>query len=274
MYRLIEFIRRSYVTILFVVLEIAAVNLYIHSTPYTRARMLSKVYATTGWAATARSEVISYFGLAGENRQLTERLARLEAENAVLRELAGGDVAAPEDFPYTYTAARVVANTVNRAQNYITLNKGLRDGITPESAVVTPSGAIVGYVIECSERYSIAVSILNSDFRTSGKIEDSDYSGSIEWRGGNSHEVTLYELSKYADPEPGKRVVTTGFSHYFAPDMAIGTIESVEMDETKTSYTVTVRLDVDMSRLQNVLIVKNTGLDEVQSLEESVQKNF
>lgn len=274
MYRLIEFIRRSYVTILFVVLEIAAVNLYIHSTPYTRARMLSKVYAATGWAATARSEVISYFGLAGENRQLTERLARLEAENAVLRELAGGDVAAPEDFPYTYTAARVVANTVNRAQNYITLNKGLRDGVTPESAVVTPSGAIVGYVIECSERYSIAVSILNSDFRTSGKIEDSDYSGSIEWRGGNSHEVTLYELSKYADPEPGKRVVTTGFSHYFAPDMAIGTIESVEMDETKTSYTVTVRLDVDMSRLQNVLIVKNTGLDEVQSLEESVQKNF
>lgn len=273
MYRLIEFIRRSYVTLLFIVLEIAAVNHYIRSTPYTRARMLSKVYSVTGWAATARAEVISYFSLAGENRQLTERLAQLEAETAALREIAGEGVE-PEDFPYSYIAARVVANTVNRAQNYITLNKGLRDGVTPESAVVTPGGAVVGYVIECSENYSVAMSILNSEFRTSGKIADSDYSGSIEWRGGNSHEVILCELSKYAEPEVGQQVLTTGFSHYFAPDMVIGTIESFDLDETKTSFTATVRLTVDMSRLQNVLIVKNEGLDEVRSLEQSVGHNF
>lgn len=270
MYRLVEFLRRSYVTILFVILEVAAVYSYIRSTPYTRAQMLSKVYSVTGWAASTRAEVLSYFSLAGENRQLTERLARLEAETAALREIAGDEAIAAGDYPYSFIAARVVANTVNRAQNFITLNKGLRDGVTTESAVVTPSGAIVGYVIDCSERYSVAMSILNSDFRTSGKIEDSDYSGSIEWRGGNSHEVTLYELSKYADPEVGKRVLTTGFSHYFAPDMVIGTIESVDMDETRTSYTATVRLEVDISSLQNVLIVKNEGLGEVQELEERI----
>lgn len=274
MYRLVEFIRRSYVTILFVVLELVAVNFYIRSTPYTRARMLSKLYSATGWAASARAEVISYFALAGENRQLAERLALLEAENAALRELAGGEVPEPEDFPYSFIAARVVANSVNRARNFITLNKGSLDGVTPESAVVTPSGAVVGYVINCSDRFSVAVSILNADFRTSGKIGDSEYSGSIEWRGDSAHTVTLCELSKYAEPEVGSKVLTTGFSHYFAPDLTIGTIESFELDETKTSYTVTVRLEVEMSSLQNVLIVKNEGLDEVLELENATQHNF
>lgn len=274
MYRLIEFIRRSYVTLLFVVLEIAAVNVYIHSTPYTRARMLSKVYSATGWAASARSGVVAYFSLAGENRQLTERLAELETEVAALREIAGDVTVAPEEFPYSYIAARVIANTVNRPQNYITLNKGMADGVTAESAVVTPSGAVAGYIVECSEHYSVAVSVLHSDFRTSGRIEDSDYSGSIEWRGGSFHEVTLYDLSKYAEPEVGKRVLTTGFSHYFAPDMVIGTIESFEQDEARNTYTVTVQLAVDMSSLQNVLIVRNEGLDELRELEESARRNF
>ena len=274
MYRLIEFIRRSYVTLLFVVLEIAAVNIYIHSTPYTRARMLTRVYAVAGWAASARASVVAYFSLASENRDLTERLARLEAETAALREIAGTEQPADDAFPYTYIAARVIANTVNRSQNFITLNKGMNDGVTAESAVVTPSGGVVGYIIECSDRYSVAVSILNTGFRTSGKIEESDYQGSIEWRGGSPHEVMLCDLSKYAEPQAGQRVLTTGFSHYFAPDMVIGTIESFDLDETKTSFTATVRLTVDMSRLQNVLIVKNEGLDEVRSLEQSVGHNF
>lgn len=273
MYRLIEFIRRSYVTLLFVVMEIAAVNVYIHSTPYTRARMLSKLYNAAGWAAAARSEVVSYFSLAGENRQLAERLAALEAETAALRELAGSEVSIPDEFPYSYIAGRVIANSVNGSRNFITVNRGLRDGVTPESAVVTPSGAVVGYIVDCSDKYSVAVSILSSDFRTSGKIEESDYSGSIEWRGTDHHSVTLCELSKYADPEIGKRVLTTGFSHYFAPDLTIGTVESFEMDETRTTYTVRVRLAVDMSSLQNVLIVKNEGMDEVRRLEERARNN-
>lgn len=274
MYRLVEFIRRSYVTILFVILEIAAVNMYVHSTPYTRARMLTKLYSVIGWAAAARAETVSYFSLAGENRRLTERLALLEARTAALEEIAGDIAVEAEDFPYSFVAARVISNSINRPRNFITVDKGLRDGITPESAVVTPSGAVAGYIIECSENYSVAVSILNSEFRTSGKIEDSDYSGSIEWRGGSSREVTLCELSKYADPEVGKRVLTTGFSHYFAPDLMIGTIESIELDETKTSYMATVRLTVDMSTLQNVLIVKNERLDEIRELEESAERNF
>ena len=278
-YRLIEFIRRSYVAILFVVLEIAAVNRYIQSTPYTRARMLSKVTAFTGDISNGISRTAAYFGLSRQNEMLTARIAELEDELAALRVSDGrtwgaADSVACEDSPYVFIPARVVSNSVNRTHNFITLNRGLRDGVVPESAVVTASGAIAGYVLECSERYSVAVSILNTSFRTSGKIEGTNFSGSLEWRGGNRYEVTLCELSKYADLSVGAKVVTTGFSHYFLPDMTIGTVESFEMDDTHTSFTASVRLAVDMSSLQNVLIIKNTDRGEVTALEESAKKSI
>ena len=41
MYRLLEFIRRSYVTLLFIVLEIIAIGLYARSTYYTQATILA-----------------------------------------------------------------------------------------------------------------------------------------------------------------------------------------------------------------------------------------
>lgn len=268
MYRLFEFIRRSYVTILFTVLEIIAVNIYIHSTIYTRARMLTKVYALTGGVATMRSDVGAYFSLARENRRLVDRVAQLENEVHYLHGIADTLVDEwPLDSPYEFIPARVVSNSVNRTHNFITLNRGLRDGVTPESAVISADGVVVGYILDCSEKYSVALSILNTSFRTSGKIEGSEYSGSIEWRGGNPYEVTMNELSKYADIEAGKAVVTTGFSHYFAPDMAIGTVESFELDETKTYYTARVRLSVDMSSLRDVLIVRNAEREELQELE-------
>lgn len=269
MYRLIEFIRRSYVTLLFVILEIAAVGVYMHSTPYTRANLLSKVYSVVGWMSKARADVVSYFSLSHENRQLIERLAQLEAEAAALREIAGEDLPAPEDYPYTCIAARVVSNSVSSSHNYMILNKGFNHGVLPESAIVAPSGAVAGYILRCSDNYSVAMPILSAEFRTIGKVESSDSRGTISWPGANSHEVELSNLSKYAAPEVGDRVVTAG-SYYFAPDMPIGTIQSLAFDEVQQNYTAVVALDVDMSRLYNVLIVRDQGLDEMHRLEQSI----
>lgn len=272
MYRLIEFLRRSYVTLLFIIIEIVAIDLYMHSTLYTRARMLSKVYAVCGWMSATRTEIVSYFSLARENRQLTERLALLEAETVALREIAGDEIAAPEDFPYTFIAARVVSNSISKSSNRIIVNKGFNDGVLPESVIVTPSGSVAGYILECSDNYSVAESIISTDFRTIGKIEGSEYLGKIEWRGTNSHEVLLTGLSKYAEPEVGQRVMTGG-SYYYAPDILIGTVAGLELDPVNNLYNVTVSLDVDMSSLCNVLIVRNQNLEEVKMLEESALKN-
>ena len=83
--------------------------------------------------------------------------------------------------------------------------------------------------------------------------------------------VILGELSKYADPKPGQEVVTTGFSQYFPADVLIGWVESASLNETRTAYTVRVRLAAEMSRLNEVVLVGNRDFYEIRNLQQSEQ---
>lgn len=275
MYRLLEFIRHSYVTLLFIVLEAIAIGFYARSTYYTQATILASANALTGGLAGAITDIGGYFSLAKENRVLAKRVADLEQQLAYYGGLV--DTTATiniAELQYEFMPARVVSSSINRTHNFITLNKGLRDGVMNDMAVLSPSGEAVGYILDCSERYSVAISILNTSFRTGCKIKGDGYSGSIEWDGGSTYSVTMRELSKYAKIEIGAEVVTTGVSHYFPSDMLIGWVESYELDESKTYYNATVRLAADFSNLYNVILVKYIDREEVVGLEQSAKSKI
>ena len=273
MYKLLEFLRSTYVALLFVIIEAVAINYYAHSSHFTQARILTQSNRLAGGIHSAFRGVKRFFALPDENRRLLERVAALENELSFYREqalfAALDTVGSPLAGPYRYTTARVVANSINKQENLLTLNKGRDFEVSPETAVVTPSGAMVGYIVSCSDRYSVAVSILNTSFRASGKLVGSDYFGSIYWDGADPHTVVLDELSKYADPQPGQEVVTTGFSQYFPADVLIGWVESAELNETRTAFKVRVRLAAEMSRLTDVILVENRDLTEIRDLQNS-----
>lgn len=276
MHKLIEFIRSVYVVVLFVVLEALAVSYYAHSTNYTQARLLARSTRLVGGVHDFFAGIGHYFSLGRENRLLLDRVTRLEERLAQYEEAATAarldsymqDIG---ESKYRFAVASVVSNSTNRLQNLLTLNRGLRDSIQTEMAVLSPDGAMVGYVVACTDRYSVALSVLNTSFRASGKLADSDYSGSICWDGLDPHVVVLDELSKYADPKPGDEVVTTGFSQYFPPDVLIGWVESATLNETRTAYTVRVRLAAELSRLSDVVLVGNRDLYEIRALQQSEQ---
>jgi len=272
--KLLEFIRSTYVVVLFVVLEAVAVGYYARSTSYTQARLLSRSNQIVGGVHGFFAGIRHYFSLGRENRQLLGRVAELEERLALYEEAAtaarlDGYMEGIGGSKYRLTTASVVANSVNRSRNLITLNRGRRDGVTEEMSLLAPDGSMVGYVIDCSERYSVAMSVLNTSFRASGKLAGSDYFGSIYWDGLDQHTVILGELSKYADPQPGQEVVTTGFSQYFPADVVIGWVESAELNEMRTAYTVRVRLAAEISRLADVVLVENRDLHEIRTLNES-----
>ena len=276
MHKLIEFIRSVYVVVLFVVLEALAVSYYAHSTNYTQARLLARSTRLVGGVHGFFAGIGHYFSLGRENRELLAHVARMkdrlalyeEAETAARLDSYMQDIG---ESKYRFAVASVVSNSTNRLQNLLTLNRGLRDSIQTEMAVLSPDGAMVGYIVACTDRYSVALSVLNTSFRASGKLADSDYSGSICWDGLDPHVVVLDELSKYADPKPGDEVVTTGFSQYFPPDVLIGWVESATLNETRTAYTVRVRLAAELSRLSDVVLVGNRDLYEIRALQQSEQ---
>lgn len=283
MYKLIEFIRRIYVVLLFIAIEAIALSHYAHSSYYTQAKILSRAHTIAGGVQSSIFGVKHYFTLRGENEVLSQRVARLEQELAYYRNrdideqtdslsLEGIDPTMVESLSqYRYTTARIISNSISRSRNFITLNRGLMHGVMEDMAVISPSGMMIGYVVGCSERYSVVLPMLNIDFRTSGKIAGDEHFGSIYWSGKSPYRVEMTDLSKHADIEIGDEVVTTGLSHFFPEGIKIGYVESYAINDTQTSYHVTVRLAADMTKLNNVILIENVDYGEIANLENNPQ---
>ena len=284
MYKLIEFLRRIHVVLLFIIIEAIALNYYAHSSFYTQAKILSRANSVVGGLQRSVFSVKHFFTLRSENEMLSARVAELEHSLAAYREreanmatdtlsMAQIDSAFVEHLTqYSYTPARIISNTINRNRNYITLNRGRQHGITEDMAVISPDGSMVGYIVGCSDRYSVAISILNDKFTTSGKIVGDDHFGSITWNGRSPHKVQMSELTKYAEFEVGAPVVSSGLSHIFPEGVKIGVVESFSENDNQTSFDVVVRLAADMSKVSNVLVISNDGYIEATELEEEVKK--
>ena len=285
MYKLIEFLRRIYVVLLFIAIEAIALNYYAHSSYYTQAKILSRAHSVAGGIQSTIFGVKHYFTLRSENEALAQRVAELEGRLSYYRDkeinaitdsisLEGLDPTLVESLSqYRYTTARIISNSISRSRNFITLNRGRMHGVMVDMAVISPSGVMIGYVVGCSERYSIVLPMLNSDFRTSGKIVGDEHFGSISWSGNSSYKVEMTDLSKHADIEIGDEVVSTGLSHYFPEGIKIGYVESFSINDTQTSYNVTIRLAADMTKLNNVILIEDLDYGEIKELEDNPQKD-
>ena len=278
MHKIVEFIRSIYVFLLFVIIEIIALVSYANSSYYTQAKMLNTSNVVVGGVYDASAFIGHYFSLKGENETLLNRV--LELEQSLLKYKSAEVLKRLDDYmvgntnnDYELMSAHVVSNSVNKSKNFIILNKGIRDGVTVDMAVVSPSGAMVGYVADCTERYSVVVSILSTSFKASGKLENKNYFGSIVWDASDKHRVHLSELSKYALPEIGEKVVSTDFSNNFPEDVLIGTVVGAEMNETQTLYTVEIELAVDISSLEDVILVRNNNAGEIEQLKSGHNSN-
>lgn len=277
MYKLIEFLRRIYVAVLFVVFEAAAVGYYAHSSNYTQARLLVQSNRIVGGINGLFADAGDYFSLGRENALLLERVAELEGELARYRRLEADSVRSAllrdvGDKPYELSVARVISNSINRNRNFLVLDRGERDGVERGMGVLSPDGAMVGYVAACSDRHAVAVSILSTSFNASGKLVGDDHYGSIYWPGDDRYHVRMRELSKYARITEGDEVVSTGYSQYFPADVLIGTVESFSLSDDQVAYDVNIRLAVNISQLTDVILVRNADLEEVHRLEDEVQR--
>ena len=288
MYRLIEFIRRIYVVLLFVLIQAIALSVYSSSTHYTRAKLISRAMGITGGVQGIIADVDHYFGLNEQNEMLARRVAELENQMDIYRQavdtllsseqvrMAITEATAQQLQHYRYITARVVANTINRPHNYITLDKGTAQGVEPNMGVITPDGNMVGYVVDCSEHYAVVMPIINIDFRGGGKLDiegdTENRIGSISWGGRDASRVTMSDLLEYANPKAGDKVSSN--SHYFPPMMKVnvGEVESISKSKNKNTYEVVLRLATDFSSLDHLILVHNERFKEVTDLENKLKK--
>jgi len=172
---------------------------------------------------------------------------------------------------YRFTTARVINNSINQQHNFLTLNKGRRDGVKPDMGVMA-NGQVVGLVTNVSENFSTVISMLNSRWKISAKIKSNDYFGSLSWNGRDYRKVQLNEIPYHVPVQNGDTVVTTGYSSSFPEGLAIGTISDFSIGTGSNFYKIEVTLAADFKNLVVVGLVENKKFNEIKQLE-SLNKN-
>ena len=283
MHKLLDFLVRKRHWFLFILLEIISLTLIYRNNAYQRNIMFSSANVITGHIASVSGFVTSYLNLRDINRELLERNGQLEMELLELQdqlEMMRADTAlfagfasdSTEQFPYSFVTADVVNNSVTHLSNYITVNKGRKDGVEPDMGVVSERG-VVGIVSTVSDHFSVVIPLLNPKFKLSCKVLGSSYFGTLSWNGRNARFANLDELPRHVEFEKGATIVTSGYSAIFPSGVVVGKVVNFEKQHDDYFYSLEVELATDFQALNNVRIIKNYRQAEQKNTEREAKKN-
>ncbi len=151
---LFDFLKKYSYWLLFILLEGGSFLLLFRFNLYQGSVWFTSANTVSGRVLEWESDFLSYIALGERNKDLMRKNLVLEQRVRALTELLDR---AEHDSTYTemrqrelldgfgMVPAEVVSNSVNRHNNYLTINKGEQDGVKPEMGVVCGTG-IVGIV--------------------------------------------------------------------------------------------------------------------------------
>lgn len=276
MHNLTEFLRKSIHWLVFIFLEIVSAVLLFRYNSYQGSVWFSSANYVTGKIYELESKVEAFFGLTQLNEQLTQRNLYLEQQVAMLTERLNGkaDTAAVAGdrmavlSNYRLIPAKVVDNTVNRVENFITINKGTADGVRKDMGVACGNG-IVGIVYLVSDHYAVVISALNDKSNISCALQGRDYFGYLHWAGGRSDEAYIDDIPRHAKFHVGDTVVTSGYSAVFPKGVLVGKVTKAFNSADGLSYRLQVKLSTDFGRLRDVCVIDDAAVREQRQLQQA-----
>lgn len=278
MKNLINFIIKYFSWFVFIFYVTISCMLLFDNNPYQHHVYLTSANRVCSSVFSLFNNVTSYFHLHEINEDLHNRNAMLEMEVVNLRnELADVRLMLPDTaymasaHDYDFILAHVISNSISQPQNYITINRGSADGITPEMGVVDQNG-VVGIVNVVGKHSARVISLLNPQFRLSCKVKGHDYFGSMVWDGKDPYHALLEELPKHVKFAKGDTIVTSGYSSVFPEGLIVGTIVEQIKDKNDNFFSLRIALSTDFTQLSTVKTIRNNRQDEIKALSEDNDK--
>ena len=270
MHNLLEFLAKYNHWFVFVILEVVSFVLLFQFNSYQGSVWFSSANAVSGKLYEWDSNVETFFSLTKVNQELTQRNAYLEQQ---VRQLSDKltDVTKDSSFMhrgqvellrnYHLIPAKVVANSVDKPGNLMTIDKGSADGVRKDMGVVCGTG-VVGIVYLVSEHYSVLIPVLNVKSNISCTIQNRGYFGYLRWKGGVSEYAYLEDVPRHAHFKLGDNVVTSGYSAVFPPGVLVGKVLHVFNSADGLSYRVQLKLSTDFAKLRDVCVIDDAAMRE------------
>jgi rod shape-determining protein MreC len=272
----IRFIVRNHHFFIFLIVEFIAFTLIVQYNQYHRATFLNKAGAALGVTYAVTNDIEDFFYLRKSNEELAKQNAHIL--NTLKSAYKENKVSYKEIYDsvyfkqWNYMGAKVINNSVNKQNNYLTIDKGERQGVKKSMGVVGPNG-IVGVVRHVSNNFATVVSLLNPNFSISARLTNTKYFGALHWDGINPRFCWLDDIPNHIKVEVGDSVETSGYSAIFPGRIPIGKVVEAKKDENSNFYHIKVDLFIEMGSLTYVYVVENYLRDEIISLEGKVKVN-
>lgn len=273
---LLQFLMKYSNFLLFFGLEVVAFVLIFTQNGLQRSAFFSSANYMTGVVYQTESAVTEYFRLRGENERLVGENVELknrivELENSLESVREAHQTAVVSAYTYAdkqlkYIPAKVINFSTSTQRNFVTINKGLRDGVEKDMGVIDQDG-VVGIVRAVSEQFAVVIPVINNSFSVSCRFVSNDKIGPLKWDGLDVRYAQLEDIARHVEVHEGDTLVTSGLSEAFPEGIRVGVVEEAELNETDAYYRIKVRLAADFHRLGYVQVIQNNTLQEQRELE-------
>lgn len=155
------------------------------------------------------------------------------------------------------TGARVVAYDPSMWSRAAIIDQGRSQGVEVGQAVVAPAG-IIGRVVEAYPRYAKVMLIVDRHSGADAMIQRTRVRGILEGKGGNR--CSLEYVPKNADLQEGDLVLASGLGGIYPQGLVFGKVTKADKKAEGVFQQVEVNPSVDLSSLEEVLVVKTAKL--------------
>lgn len=259
------------------ILEAVSIVMLFSYNSYQASVWISSANLVTGKIYEWKANVTQFFSLSERNEQLTLRNTELEQQIDKLRQHVC-DLTSDTSYAqrielenlkqFELIPAKVVSNSINNADNLITIDKGSDDGVMADMGVVSGNG-VVGVVYLTSKNYSVVIPVLNNRSRISCSIRGQEYFGYLEWKGGDPTRASVEDIPRHARFKKGDWIETSGYSSIFPHGVTVGQIEKIFNSADGLSYRLQVKLSTDFSSLRDVCIINDKSMAERMRVKEA-----
>ncbi|MFA5928813.1 MAG: rod shape-determining protein MreC [Candidatus Margulisiibacteriota bacterium] len=194
------------------------------------------------------------------NHELNLKLDALEVKLAQFRSLEQDNYQLRNELRYRTKAlynlkaigAEVVARSMDTWFSSVVIDKGWKDGVDTDYAVVNSEG-LVGRIIESGEHFSKVMLIQNQNSNVSAVLGRTQDKGIIQGRGNNT--LMLKYIPNNSELAKGDLVYTSGMSIVFAKGILIGQVSNIVKKKYDYLQYVEVAPAVNFAKLDKVWVV-------------------
>jgi rod shape-determining protein MreC len=274
MRNLFLFIWRYNYFLLFIILETVCFLLVTQARSYQSTTLLNSTNAVSTTLYSAIANTKEYLSLKDQNEKLALEHAYLYNKLKSAYDIIPLNQNEVKDTlyrqKYKFIAAKVINNTVNLPDNFLTLNVGSNQGVVEDMGVFNSEG-IVGVTKNVSANFTSCRSFLHQTMSVASRLKDGS-TGNLRWAGKDSRYAVMTDVPTHARILIGDTVVTSTLTRFFPEGIKVGIVEHYERLPNEPYFTVKIRLLTNFSKLNHVYVVINLFKREQDSLEQASQK--